>query len=423
MSKSTVALHRLRTFNLFLFALMPAALLISRGTAEVCMAVIGLSFLADTIIQKGWYRFRDPLFATLLITWLILNLLISPLALDPALSYGRSLPWFRFIVFFAATTLWLVQSRADLKVIAVLWGATLGLAMIDGFVQLVSGIGLSGRAIDGGVRLTGPLDRPNIGMFAARIGFPLVTAWLLIAGTSQSWLGDWKLRLAIFAYSLLTLMFILLTGERSASILTVLAVLTIIALAIVTGSRYRWISLSALVMVSICVALILEISTRIRARAESTLSTILDFWSSVYGELIALGYRIWTVYPIEGAGLRNYVTACERIFSNDLVYGCHPHPHNIYVEWLSESGTIGFLCFLAFVFLIVRQVMRPLFLSPHIKMTGLVLVGCLIVTLFPLAISQSFFSNWPAMLMWCSLALAVCTAKCACAVEGQKAQS
>src|SRR3546814_14142502 len=76
-------------------------------------------------------------------------------------------------MFFAATSTWLLRSRRDLKLLLVMWGGILALAMLDGYVQYFTGPSLSGnRALAN--RLSGPLARPNIGMFTARFGFPLL---------------------------------------------------------------------------------------------------------------------------------------------------------------------------------------------------------------------------------------------------------
>src|SRR3546814_6987242 len=56
--------------------------------------------------------------------------------------------------------------------------------MLDGYVQLLTGTSLSGN-IATGERLTGPLDRPNIGMFTARMGFPLLAAALTLAASKR----------------------------------------------------------------------------------------------------------------------------------------------------------------------------------------------------------------------------------------------
>src|SRR3546814_11304865 len=93
--------------------------------------------------------------------------------------------------------------------------------MLDGYVQLLTGTSLSGN-IATGERLTGPLDRPNIGMFTARMGFPLLAAALTLAASKRISAS----RLVLLAgFALVAFAFIILSGERTAAILTMMAVL------------------------------------------------------------------------------------------------------------------------------------------------------------------------------------------------------
>lgn len=388
----------LRQANLLLFGLMPAALLLTRGGAEVIMAVIGLSYLWVTVAERRWNNFAEPLAAILLITWVLLNVVVSPLALDPAQSFSRSLLWLRFVVFFIATARWLIRSRQDLKILVALWSATLALSMLDGYVQLISGTSLSGHARQVN-RLTGPLDRPNIGMFTSRIGFPLLAMALMLHANRRQ-VGR---MLATAAFALVAFVFIILSGERTAALLTMASVVLgagIVAF-LVRPLRVYGVLLAATVPVVFWI--LYHWSDAVHTRVINFWADIDNFWSSPYGEIFRAAFRIWQHFPIAGSGLKGFQDACRTVLPPDMAEGCHPHAHNIYLEWLSESGLIGLICFLSFVIVLAVLVLRLTWTRPDRRLIGAVLCGGLIVTLFPIAATQSFFSNWPAMLTWTAL--------------------
>jgi O-antigen ligase len=393
----------LRQLNLLLLAALPAALLLSRGAAEIVIVVIDVSFIAVVIAQRQWHVLRPPLIVALLLTWAALVLIVSPLAMDPHASLTRSLPWLRFIVFFAAVTSWLVPTRAELKLICIAWTATLLMAITDGLVQLATGVSASGQPIDG-TRLTGPLSRPNIGSFVARIGFPVMAGWVLLASLQPPGKHLLRQNLLVLVLGLFLAVFIFLTGERAASLLTAAAVILVILLIAILRPGYLIISLSGIGLFLICGAAVLLISDRIMNRARSVIDTLANLWDSIYGQLLMTGLQMWLDNPITGVGLKGFRAGCDHYLAQGIISECHPHPHNIYVEWLAESGLIGSLGFFAFILLLCWADLR--LLRPRaLPVTGALLTGCLLIALFPFSVGQSFFSNWPAILFWSSLGL------------------
>lgn len=402
---------RLRQIGLALFAILPAMLLFWRGGAEIVVGLIDVSYIAVLLVRREWRSTLFPPLLALLATWLALNLLVSPLAVDPAASFGRSTSWLRFILLFAAVTTWLIQSPRDVKLIALAWAATIGFAILDGLVQLLRGISLTGRPITGSERLTGPLDRPNIGMFVARIGFPLLAAAaLLFAPPARI---SVLRACAILVLAATAFGFILLSGERAASLLTLIAIATSAGLTVLLAPpRYRLYGLLLLVATAGLLAAIVLNSPRIMGRIAALANVLNNFWDSAYGELFAAGLHVWREYPLTGAGMKNFQIACQIVLGDTLKDGCHPHPHNLYIEWLAETGIIGSLGFLAFL-ATLGALCIGLLRQTSGRIVGALVTGSLMLLLFPLTASQSFFSNWPAMLLWASLSLTIATARLA----------
>lgn len=399
----------LRQINLVLFALLPLLLLFSRGGADAAATIIGVSFLAVVIARRQWSLAAHPLLASLLAIWLLLNLLVSPLAVEPADSFSRSVVWIRFALLFAAATCWLIQSRRDLKLVVAIWGGALIISIIDGLVQVITGTSLSGNPLYNTTRLTGPLDRPNIGMYVARIGFPLLAATPLLLG-----LRSRGFRIAAVAIAAaIGFVFILLTGERSAALLSVAALGVAGLGAIMIFPRYRPQILMTLLLAGISSGIVAAMSERIWLRVMQFSEVLKHFSDSHYAELFGIGFDIWRSYPVFGAGMKNFQASCWTISAPVVTDGCPAHPHNVYIEWMAETGTVGLIAYLVFVVLMLATA-RPLLRGNTVaRVTGLLIAGCFVILLFPLVPTQSQFSNWPALVFWTSLAMTMASVRLA----------
>ena len=66
-------------------------------------------------------------------------------------------------------------------------------------------------------------------------------------------------------------------------------------------------------------------------------------------------------FKIIGVGPKNFLLECQKdkykkIESDNFNYRCNTHPHNIYLELLSETGIIGIISFLVIVIIIFNKI-------------------------------------------------------------------
>ena len=393
-----------------LFLAFPLGMLFARGVAEVIVAVIGLSFLFVCARSGHWAWLRETPIVLALTLWVFLNLVVSPFAVDPMESFSRSLPWIRFVMFYAAVTVWLLADARDLRLVAWWMAGVVALVSVDVLVQGLSGVALTGNPMLGDRltgRLTGPLDRHNVGMLLAKFGFPTLglLAWLCRRASTR-----WAIPAAAGLCALM-LVAILLTGERGATALTLLGLLLTILFLFVAHPRWRLAAagLSAALVGTVVAVAIVE--DRIRGRMAALVEVLSDFGATSYGDMFALSLRIFLDHPLSGVGLKNFRLVCPLYRDAGVLSNCYTHSHNIYLEWLSEAGAVGFLLFVAFVVSLFVALARLARRNSGDAVSMGFLFGALLLSLFPLTASQSFFSNWPAMLLWFSIALAMAVAR------------
>ena len=78
---------------------------------------------------------------------------------------------------------------------------------------------------------------------------------------------------------------------------------------------------------------------------------------------------------------------------------CSTHPHNTYLQLLTETGIIGtlpvFCIFFLIIFIIIKHFYSNIFFTKNILSDyEISLLICLLITLWPLVPTGNFFNNW-----------------------------
>ena len=393
-------LHLAASFLLFF---LPAFLLFSRAVADVSVVLIGVIFLVRSWCARVWAWAREKDTLVLLVIFVLMNVFVSPFAEHVGKSYGRSLSWIRFVVFYAAVTRWVLSDEQTIRRFVVAALCTMAVATFDALYQFLVGVSLlSGQPMTG--RLTGPLDRPNIGMYLAKLGLATSALGFFLYARWQSS----KIFSAACCLSPFLLTVVFLSGERAASVLTLLALLLVTFSLLLSGKLACRIAIGLSLFGGGALTFLLFTSERIWWRVEELANVLSDYSDSIYGQLALLGLRFFGENPITGTGMGNFPLVCKDYVQQGLDSAlCHPHPHNFYIEWLSDTGLIGTIPFTIFMVILYWNGAKALFGPRDTRLLGGLYLGVMMMSLFPLSVTQSLFSNWPAMLAWLSIAIAV----------------
>ena len=118
---------------------------------------------------------------------------------------------------------------------------------------------------------------------------------------------------------------------------------------------------------------------------------------SSYRELYTYAFHIMRHHPWTGIGVKQYPHACMHYFKPPT--WCPSHPHNMYIEILLVSGIIGLSLFLIAVFFIFRGVTQNWSCFQQHPLAQMVIIA-LVMRLWPLVPSTSFFFSWFAIPLW-----------------------
>ncbi len=135
-----------------------------------------------------------------------------------------------------------------------------------------------------------------------------------------------------------------------------------------------------------------------------------NFYDTRHGAHFLTAIEIWKNYKIIGVGPKNFSRECKKekynkVNSEGYEFRCNTHPHNIYLELLSETGTIGIVLFLTIIFLIFKEAFKLLLIS---KDPYLVSSFSQVVTIiWPLISSGSIISNFNGSFFWINLGILI----------------
>jgi len=100
-----------------------------------------------------------------------------------------------------------------------------------------------------------------------------------------------------------------------------------------------------------------------------------------------------------GSGVRTFRIVCQKYDTIDSFRKdsrCSTHPHNIYLEILSETGLIGLILILLFFFNFVKSLIN----KKNNKTLTIALGALILALIFPLKPTGAFFSSWYGSILW-----------------------
>ena len=137
-----------------------------------------------------------------------------------------------------------------------------------------------------------------------------------------------------------------------------------------------------------------------------------NFFDSQWGAHFLTGYEIFKNNLYFGIGLKQFKVECssnayEKIDSNFRSGRCSSHPHNLYIEMLSETGIVSTLIFVSLIIYFFIRCIKVLYnkkIKSYYNSYEYLMFICFfamnVFTFFPIRSSGSFFSNFAGSLIW-----------------------
>ena len=261
---------------------------------------------------------------------------------------------------------------------------------IDTIIQFFLGYNLLGYQKYDHIRLTGIFnDEPIIGSFLMKLVIPIIWIFFLTK----------KLIFKIFILISVMIAGITLSGERMPLLQLIFALFLIFVSLILFNKRkiiYFFIIFPILI---ICIAFSNTAKERfistfdnleslkdslVLNKAIDNSSSVNDYFMNFYS-----AYYLWNNNKIIGGGHRYYNSSCSDDFIEGKENYCSTHPHNIYLEILSDYGLIGLMIFISFLITLFTKYFKSKYYYENI---GILIV--FVVISVPFVTSQSIFSSY-----------------------------
>ncbi len=387
-------------FPILLLSILPLSIILGPSISLINTILIGLFYCFQYFENKKIFICDTKAIIALFILYiyLIFNTLIS---IDPSIGLGRNVGFIRFLLFFLTINFIFFKFKNNQQIFKI-WTIVFVILIFDIYVERITGSNLLGfgkTQIDNvlqphGMRIVSFFKtEPVAGAFATGFFF-IVSGYLINIFKKKR-----DLRIFILFLIILSFVGILITGERSN---TIKAFFGIILFFLITDFLKWKTKIFSLILFIIGLFTIINstdyLKTRYIGQLYGQIKTeerrIKFVENSLYFRLYKSGISVFRNYPILGVGNKNYrIETCDEKKNKKYKdYHCLTHPHQIYIELLSEHGIFGTVVILSIIFYLLFRLLGQIIKSQNYLQIGTFIF--ILINFVPLLPSGSFFNDF-----------------------------
>ncbi len=388
----------INNFFFVLFSIIPITIIAGPAISLLNILFIDICFLLLLIHKKDYSFLKTDVIKYLLIfyIYLLFNSLIS---IDQKIGFFRNFGFLRFIILFVAFN-YFFKEKFFLKNVLKSWTLILSFILIDIFIENFTGRNLVGFGEIYNERIVSFFkDEPIVGGF-------INSFYLIIIGFLFTYFKNKNL---ILIFSIIFLIAILATGERSNGIKAILGLLIFYVLLKEYDLKKK---ITLLISVITLITVIIFSSDFLKSRYIGQIKSHI-YSDQIYFKLYKSGFLVFKNHQFFGVGNKNYrIEACgNKHFNTEKKneYFCNTHPHQIYIELLSEHGIVGSIIILFLLYKIIFSKISLVFKEQNYMQIGSFIYLTTIFT--PLIPSGAFFGDYMLTLYMINMSIFYCSNK------------
>jgi O-antigen ligase len=397
------------TINEFLILFFPFAIIIGPVVINFILVLTSFILLKDFILKKITLEFINTKWFLVCILFIFYNILNAFFSTDQFNALRGSIGQLRFILF-SIFLLYFIKNLKNLDLMIKIWLSLVLFIAIDVIFQNFASFNMLGIPISISSRPSSFFGEEVVsGAYLTYMSIPIF--FYFIQNFNKI---SFKKKFIYFLIYLIVLFAIVLTSER----VSLLAFIGSSFLIILLFFDYKKFFIFLIFFITFF-TIIYNSNNIFKNRINDMGNIIMDVHDSSWGRLWESSYMLFKDNFIFGVGLKNYRVDCDYQVDprpEHPAQFCSTHPHNFLLEILSETGIVGTLIFyIFFILLLIKlsQIYKNDFIEKNFLFHFYGNILILLIYVWPIKTSGSFFTTFNGSFFWFNLGLALCYFKIA----------
>jgi O-antigen ligase len=398
----------------FLACLLPISLIFSIFIADLIVVILFITFFIVCFKYKNFSYFNNLYFKLFFSYWIYITTLsfFSENFLEAFLS---SFTYIRFIVLPLIILYLINKDKNFTKYFFYTLLITIGLLIFDSFFEYFLGNNILGYGgLEEGRLVSFFKDEYILGSYINKLFFLIASLWFIFFDHN-----NFKNNLLFLIFYFLCFITVFISGDRMPFLLFLIGSFIFLILSEFNiKMKLSFILLSIIFILSslyfnqnlydrVIKKTLREIGSTKGLRENSSRLYSIDLennkkitFLTQHQNYFIVNYKIFKENPIFGKGNKGFKFNCHKYKLDGS--SCSSHPHNIYLQLLSENGLIGFSFFFS-IFLWVTYIFLINLLNIFRKNkknilsnSKLCILICVYLNLWPVAQTGNIFNNWVA---------------------------
>lgn len=381
---------KIKSFNCYIFILLPLALIFSNALANFIVFYISLIGLYETSKGRTHHFFKNK-FTKIFLLFCLFIILNSLILNSGPLSLKSSILFVKYLFFIIG--IWSLISENEIKFFNFFkfYIIILILLFIDSNFQFFNG---GKNIIDYNSYLI-QSNRISSFFFSELILGSYVEKFSIISICYLTFFKKKTSKKLIFFILFITLEICLISGERRAFFSFLLFTFFYIFF-ILDINNINKVFLMTIIISTLSSLIFLNTNLKNRAildTKDSIRGTGYTYFSIGHYQHLKNAIELFKEKPLSGHGSNTFRLNCERIDQKFNIFGCSTHPHNIIAQFLAEKGLVGLIFLLAFFLSLLYAMVKNLKKKKLAKEKILVIFS-IIIFFNPFFPSANFYNSW-----------------------------